>query len=140
MREDNIAARQHRCWARQIALPESELRSRLMPMHYLQGRLDLRRSRPASACTRIGAGVAVLLAGVSLAGTASAKPFEDYIKPTPEVAPLSSATWGVTGVPGVVRATSPTESRAPWARASTRSGTTGTAKSSRPGTANTTCS
>jgi MYXO-CTERM domain-containing protein len=43
-----------------------------------------------------------LLAGASLARTASAKPFEEYIKPTPTVAPLSSATWGVTGDPGVV--------------------------------------
>ena len=49
---------------------------------------------------RLAAGIvtAVLLACVGLAGTASAKPFEEYIKPTPTVAPLSSATWGVAGV------------------------------------------
>jgi MYXO-CTERM domain-containing protein len=49
---------------------------------------------------RLSAGIAtaVLLAYVSLAGTASAKPFEEYIKPTPTVAPLSSASWGVAGV------------------------------------------
>ena len=56
------------------------------------------RTPPSPACARLGVGVAVLLAGVSLAGTASAKPFEEYIQPTPEVAPLSSATWGVAGV------------------------------------------
>ena len=41
-------------------------------------------------------GVAALV--VSLAETASAKPFMDYLKPTPTIAPLSSATWGVAGV------------------------------------------
>ncbi len=45
-----------------------------------------------------GIATAVVLAYVGLAGTASAKPFEEYIKPTPTVAPLSSATWGVAGV------------------------------------------
>ncbi len=49
-----------------------------------------------------GIATAIFLAYVALAGTASAKPFEEYIQPTPEVAPLSSATWGVTGDPGVV--------------------------------------
>ncbi len=39
-----------------------------------------------------------MLAGVSVAETASARPFEDYLKPTPTVAPLSSASWGVAGV------------------------------------------
>jgi hypothetical protein len=39
-----------------------------------------------------------LLASVSLAGTASAKPFMDYVKQTPTVAPLSSDSWGVAGV------------------------------------------
>jgi len=46
-------------------------------------------------------GVAVLLAGlgVSVAQVAQAKPFLDYIKPAPiACSPLSSATWGVTGV------------------------------------------
>jgi MYXO-CTERM domain-containing protein len=73
-----------------------------MNMDSTQGRLALRKSRPISVCARLGVGAAVLLAAVSLAGTASAKPFESYILPTPEVAPLSSATWGVTGVPGVI--------------------------------------
>jgi MYXO-CTERM domain-containing protein len=43
---------------------------------------------------------ATLLAGLGLgiASVAQAKPFEEYIKPTPTVAPLSSATWGVAGV------------------------------------------
>jgi len=35
---------------------------------------------------------------VSLAGIASAKPFEEYIKPTPIVGSLSTETWGVPGV------------------------------------------
>ena len=43
-------------------------------------------------------GIAGLIASASLAGTASAKPFMDYLKPTPIVAPLSSASWGVPGV------------------------------------------
>jgi MYXO-CTERM domain-containing protein len=34
----------------------------------------------------------------SLPATVNAKPFMDYIKRTPTVAPLSSATWGVAGV------------------------------------------
>jgi len=42
--------------------------------------------------------VAALLASAGFAGTASAKPFMEYLKPTPIVAPLSSATWGVAGV------------------------------------------
>ncbi len=67
-------------------------------MCYPQGRLALRRSRPTSARARFSVGVAALLASVSLAGTASAKPFEEYIKPATPVAPLSSATWGVAGV------------------------------------------
>jgi len=63
----------------------------LHTMDNLRGYLTRRKSLP-TVC------VAALLAGVSLAGTASAKPFEEYIKPTPTVAPLSSATWGVAGV------------------------------------------
>ena len=46
-------------------------------------------------------GVAVLLACMTLSGRAHAqtpKPFMNYLKPTPVVAPLSSATWGVAGV------------------------------------------
>ena len=50
----------------------------------------------SAACARLG--VAALLAGTSLTETASAKPFMDYLKPTPIVAPLSSATWGEPGV------------------------------------------
>jgi MYXO-CTERM domain-containing protein len=42
--------------------------------------------------------VAALLAGTSFAATSGAKPFMDYLKPTPIVAPLSSATWGEPGV------------------------------------------
>ena len=50
-----------------------------------------------------GLGIAAVLAYVSLSGgSAQAKPFEDYIKPMPTVAPLSSATWGVTTTPGVI--------------------------------------
>jgi hypothetical protein len=43
---------------------------------------------------------ATLLAGFGLgvAPVAQAKPFEEYIKPMPPVAPLSDATWGVAGV------------------------------------------
>jgi hypothetical protein len=54
-------------------------------------------TQSARHATRIAA--AVLLAYVGLAGTASAKPFEDYIKPTPTVAPLSSASWGTAALP-----------------------------------------
>jgi MYXO-CTERM domain-containing protein len=39
-----------------------------------------------------------LFFGTSFAETAGAKPFMDYLKPTPIVAPLSSATWGEPGV------------------------------------------
>ena len=55
-------------------------------------------TRASGAYAHLGIGTAVLLASVSLAGTASAKPFEQYLKPTPMVAPLSSATWGEAGV------------------------------------------
>ncbi len=50
---------------------------------------------------RLAAGIAtaIFLAHVSLAGTASAKPFEDYLKPTPIVSPLSSASWGTAALP-----------------------------------------
>jgi hypothetical protein len=50
-----------------------------------------------SAPLAAGIATAVLLACVSLAGTASAKPFEEYLKPIPLVAPLSSASWGCDG-------------------------------------------
>lgn len=42
--------------------------------------------------------VAAVVASAGLAGTASAKPFEEYIEATPLVAPLSSETWGEDGV------------------------------------------
>ena len=54
--------------------------------------------RSSSSVTGARVGVAALLASVSVAGHVSAKPFMDYIKQTPTVAPLSSATWGVAGV------------------------------------------
>jgi hypothetical protein len=54
---------------------------------------------PQSARLAAGIATAVLLAYVSLAGTASAKPFEDYIKPMPIVSPLSSASWGEAALP-----------------------------------------
>jgi hypothetical protein len=64
-------------------------------VHYLRSHVALRSFRSV-ASPRLG--VAVLLASASLAGTARAKPFMDYLKPTPVVAPLSSASWGVPGV------------------------------------------
>jgi len=54
------------------------------------------RSLPTAPCVRLG--IAALAACASLAGSANAKPFIEYLKPTPMVAPLSSATWGVAGV------------------------------------------
>ena len=47
---------------------------------------------------RIAAAVLFASLGLGVAAEAQAKPFEDYLKPTPIVAPLSSATWGVAGV------------------------------------------
>jgi MYXO-CTERM domain-containing protein len=47
----------------------------------------------------IGIATAVFLAHSSLCGVASAKPFEEYIKPMPTVAPLSSASWGTAALP-----------------------------------------
>jgi hypothetical protein len=67
-------------------------------MRSIESERNLRRSRSNAASHRQCVGVAALVAGASLAGTASAKPFEEYIKPTPTVAPLSSASWGVAGV------------------------------------------
>jgi len=52
-----------------------------------------------SAPLAVGIATAVLLAYVGLAGTASAKPFEDYLQPTPIVSPLSSASWGTAALP-----------------------------------------
>ena len=54
------------------------------------------RAFRSAACVRLGA--AVLVASQGLSGTASAKPFMEYIKATPTVAALSSASWGVAGV------------------------------------------
>src|SRR4051812_7205671 len=54
------------------------------------------RSSRSEPCARLG--FAAVLASVSLAGNASAKPFEESLKPTPAVAALSSETWGVDGV------------------------------------------
>jgi len=48
--------------------------------------------------THLAIATALVLAYVGLPATARAKPFEAYIKPTPMVAPLSSATWGEAGV------------------------------------------
>ena len=64
-------------------------------MRCLQSHLKFRSFRSA-ICVRLG--VAAWLASQGLAGTANAKPFMEYLKPTPTVAPLSSATWGVAGV------------------------------------------
>jgi hypothetical protein len=64
-------------------------------VRYLQSHVALRSSRSVSRARR---GVAAFLASASLAGTASAKPFMDYLKPTPIVGQLSSASWGVPGV------------------------------------------
>jgi len=64
-------------------------------MDKLRGSLALRKSR-ATVCVALF--LVSISVGISLAGAASAKPFEEYIKPTPTVAPLSSATWGVAGV------------------------------------------
>jgi MYXO-CTERM domain-containing protein len=48
---------------------------------------------------RLGASFTALIAGISIAGSANAKSFIDYVKPTPiTCSPLSSATWGVAGV------------------------------------------
>jgi MYXO-CTERM domain-containing protein len=62
----------------------------------LQSPLRTPRSSRSAAGARFS--IAALLAGTSLVGTADAKPFIEYLKPTPIVAPLSSATWGVAGV------------------------------------------
>jgi hypothetical protein len=65
----------------------------------------MRKSQPLSLrstqSVRLAAGLAmaILLACVGLAGTARAKPFEDYIKPMPIVSPLSSASWGTAALP-----------------------------------------
>ena len=59
----------------------------------------LASSRPGStlAYRRLGIAAVVLLAQSGV-GSAQAKPFMDYVKPTPTVAALSSASWGVAGV------------------------------------------
>jgi hypothetical protein len=57
--------------------------------------------RPSTPSTRLLAGIAtaVVLTSISLAGNASAKPFEEYIKAMPIVSPLSSASWGTAALP-----------------------------------------
>jgi len=58
-------------------------------------------SRSPATLARLGSTAAAFLTCISLGGIATvahAKPFEDYIKPMPTVAPLSSATWGDPGV------------------------------------------
>jgi hypothetical protein len=52
-------------------------------------------TKPAYARYGIAACVFLAQSGV---GIAEAKPFMDYVKPMPPVAPLSSATWGEAGV------------------------------------------
>ena len=64
-------------------------------MRCLQSHRTLRSSRSVT-CVRLA--VAALAASACLSGTANAKPFMEYLKPTPTVAPLSSASWGVAGV------------------------------------------
>lgn len=53
--------------------------------------------RSSALCLSTWLGPAVL-ASLSFATSAHAKPFMDYLKPTPIVEPLSSASWGVAGV------------------------------------------
>src|SRR5258706_3183387 len=68
-------------------------------MQHVQCDLDLCSSRSIPAAARLGVGFAAVIAGVSIAGTANAKSFIDYVKPTPiTCSPLSAATWGVSGV------------------------------------------
>ena len=68
-------------------------------MKGLPGNLAFSRPRSTAARARFGVAAGVLFAAVGLAGTASAKSFIDYVKPTPiTCSPLSSATWGVPGV------------------------------------------
>jgi len=60
-----------------------------------------RRCLRSTAIARCGFGAAALLTCGSVSAPASAqtkKPFESYLNPTPIVAPLSSASWGVAGV------------------------------------------
>jgi hypothetical protein len=63
---------------------------------------QLRGRSPSGVHAHLGSAtaflLAFLLAYVSVVGTARAKPFEEYLKQTPMVAPLSSATWGAAGV------------------------------------------
>lgn len=61
--------------------------------------LRLRSARWIAARATLGVGVAAVAAGIGAAGTANAKSFIDYVKPTPiACSPLSAATWGVAGV------------------------------------------
>jgi len=59
-------------------------------------------SRSPATLARLGSTAAAFLTCISLGGIATvahAKPFEDYIKPMPTVAPLSSASWGTAALP-----------------------------------------
>jgi len=48
---------------------------------------------------KLGTGAAAVVLSVSVAGTATAKKFIDYLQPMPiTCSPLSLATWGVAGV------------------------------------------
>ncbi|MBN2573064.1 MAG: hypothetical protein JXP73_00735, partial [Deltaproteobacteria bacterium] len=53
---------------------------------------------PPAACARFGIAAAIFVACLHPSGVAQAKPFMDYLKPMPPVAPLTDATWGVDGV------------------------------------------
>ena len=55
-------------------------------------------SRAAQLGRRVVAASVMAGLGLGIATAAQAKPFEQYIKATPTVAPLTSATWGVAGV------------------------------------------
>jgi MYXO-CTERM domain-containing protein len=54
------------------------------------------RSRAAGA---VSIATTVLLAHIGVSQVAVAKPFEEYIKPMPPVAPLSSDSWGEAALP-----------------------------------------
>jgi hypothetical protein len=72
------------------------MKSEVSTMHKLRSS-SLLSTQFARQAARIA--TAVILAHIGLAGTARAKPFEDYIKPMPIVSPLSSASWGTAALP-----------------------------------------
>jgi MYXO-CTERM domain-containing protein len=57
-----------------------------------------RRLAPTTALPRAAALGLVAASYVVFPAVAQAKPFMEYLKPTPVTCPLSSATWGVAGV------------------------------------------